>query len=192
MDDILFVNACVREGSRTKLLADHLLGKLSGIITEISLDRLNSEPLYGDTLHQRMKWTELSDFDHPIFNNAKQFRDVDVIVIAAPYWDLSIPAALKGYLESLCNIGLTFNYSDEGIPTPLCKAKKLYFITTAGGQIYSDEYGYGYIRKLCETFFGIKDFSYIKAEGLDIVGADVDAILDDAKKEINKLFGVRS
>ena len=33
---ILFVNACVRENSRTKLLAEHLLGKLSGDIKEVA------------------------------------------------------------------------------------------------------------------------------------------------------------
>lgn len=192
MDRILFINACVREDSRTKALADYLLSKLSGAATERKLDRSSAEPLYGDTLNDRMKWTDQGDFDHPIFDNAKQFKEADIIVIAAPYWDLSIPAILKAYLESLCNIGLTFDYSDEGIPTPLCRAKKLYFITTAGGYIYSDEYGWGYVKKLCETFFGISDFTYIKAEGLDIVGADINAILDGAKAEIDKLQEVNA
>ena len=34
MDRILFINACVREDSRTKALADYLLSKLSGAVTE--------------------------------------------------------------------------------------------------------------------------------------------------------------
>ena len=190
MDHILFINACVREGSRTKRLADHLLSKLSGEIEEVKLDRKNAQPLYGDTLALRMERTAQGDFDHPIFDNAKQFKKADVVVIAAPYWDLSIPAVLKAYLESLCNIGLTFDYSDEGIPSPLCRARKLYFVTTAGGAVFSDEYGFGYVRTLCESFFGISDFEYIKAEGLDIVGADVEATLDRAKADIDKLFEV--
>ena len=48
------------------------------------------------------------------------------------------------------------------------------------------------MKKLCEIFFGISDFTYIKAEGLDIVGADIDAILDSAKAEIDKLQEVNA
>ena len=192
MKNILFINACMHVGSRTKELADHLLSKLDGEITTVQLDRTNAEPLFADTLAQRIALTEQGDFDHPIFDNAKQFKQADIIVIAAPYWDLSIPAALKAYLESLCNIGLTFDYSPQGVPTSLCHAEKLYFVTTSGGMIYSDEYGFGYIKTLCEAFFGIREFAYIKAEGLDIVGADIPRILQCAKKEIDKLFEVKT
>lgn len=192
MKKILFVNACMRDASRTKLLADYLLSKLSGEITEVKLDRTSAEPLYADTLTLRSERSERGDFDHPIFDNAKQFREADVVVIAAPYWDLSSPAVLKAYLESLCNVGITFNYSPEGIPVSLCKAEKMYFITTAGGRIFSDEFAYGYIKMLFEGFFGIHDFGYIKAENLDIIGADVEAILDHAKEDIDSLFEVKA
>ena len=37
-----------------------------------------------------------------------------VIVIAAPYWDLSFPAVLKTYLEQINVLGVTFDYSDDG------------------------------------------------------------------------------
>ena len=40
---------------------------------------------------------------------------------------------------------------------------------------------------LAENFYGIKNINYIKAEGLDIWGADVEAIMDKARKEINEL-----
>ena len=190
MKKILFVNACMREESRTKRLADHLLSKLDGEIAEVRLNRSTVEPLYADTLAQRTNWGEQGDFDHPIFDNAKQLKEANIIVIAAPYWDLSFPAALKAYIESLCNVGITFDYSPEGVPISLCRSEKLYFVTTAGGKIFSDEFAYGYIKMVFEGFFGVHDFAYIKAEGLDIFGADVDGIMDKAKKEINNLFEV--
>ena len=50
-------------------------------------------------------------------------------------------------------------------------------MTTAGGYILSDDFGFGYVKALANTFYGIEDVRQIKAEGLDIVGADVEEIL---------------
>ena len=98
----------------------------------------------------------------------------------AIYWDLSFPAILKAYFEQVNVLGLTFEYTDEGIPRGLCKAKKLIYVTTAGGSIISDEYGYGYVRALAQGFYGIADVCQVKAEGLDMIGADVKEILNKA------------
>ena len=50
----------------------------------------------------------------------------------------------------------------------------------------SDELGFGYIKSLAENFYGIKDIVYIKAEGLDIYGANTEDILEKAKKDIDQ------
>ena len=110
-----------------------------------------------------------------------------MIVISAPYWDLSFPATLKTYIEAINVVGLTFIYNEDGHPEGLCNAKKLVYITTAGGKIISDEYGFGYIKELAQKFHGIKDIEYIKAEELDIIGADIEGIMSKAEKKIDKL-----
>ena len=104
------------------------------------------------------------------------------------YWDLSFPSVVKAYLESICVVGLTFSYSDEGIPVSMCRAKKLYYVTTAGGTITEDAYGYGYVKALAEGMFGIDKVLLIKAENLDIYGSDVYKIMSEAKREIDRLF----
>jgi hypothetical protein len=38
------------------------------------------------------------------------------------------------------------------------------------------------------TFFDVKDIEYIKAEGLDIYGNNVDIIMNNAKIDIDNLF----
>jgi FMN-dependent NADH-azoreductase len=68
----------------------------------------------------------------------------------------------------------------KGIPKGLCKAEKLTFVTTAGGDFFPEEYGYGYIKSLAENFYGIRDTELIRASGLDIDGADPAAIMDEA------------
>ena len=64
------------------------------------------------------------------------------------------------------------------------KLKKLIYITTSGGPVISDAFGFGYIKSLAENFYGINDINYIKAEGLDILGASIQEILEKAKKDI--------
>ena len=126
-----------------------------------------------------------------MFKYAKQFASADVILISAPYWDLSFPAILKTYFENINVNGITFSYSEKGYPVSLCKAKKLIYITTSGGPIISDDFGFGYIKSLAKNFYGIADIAYIKAEGLDIFGANIQEILEKAKKDIDKNFYYR-
>ncbi len=183
---ILFINACVREESRTKRLAHFLLNKLDDEIKEINLETENILPLTRQTLEIRTKLTESKKFDNKIFNYAKDFASADIIVIAAPFWDLSFPASLKSYIEAINVVDITFDYSLEGIPYGLCNAKKLYYVTTSGGKIYNDEYGFGYIKSLCNNFYGINDVFCIKAENLDIAGSDVENILKEAERNCIK------
>lgn len=186
--NILYINACVRKDSRTNELTQYALSKLQGEVNEINLNSEKITPLYQDKLNLRDNLIKNKNFDHPIFEHARQFANSDTIVISAPYWDLSFPAILKTYIENININGIIFSYSDKGYPVSLCKAKKLIYITTAGGPIISDELGFGYIKSLAENFYGIKDIEYIKAEGLDIFGANVEEILENAKKDIDQIF----
>lgn len=186
--NILFINACTRPNSRTQLLAQYLLGKLTGNIHERNLTQTAISPLSADMVELRDKLTAQGNFDHPLFALAKEFAAADQIVVAAPFWDLSFPALLKIYIENINAVGVTFCYQPDGKPRGLCKAKKLYYVTSAGGPIVNDAYGYGYIKALAEGFYGIADTCCIKAENLDIQNADVEGILNQAKHHIDDLF----
>lgn len=127
---------------------------------------------------------------HPILKYAYQFVEADKYVFAEPLWNLSIPAILKGYIDYVTVTGITFKYTAEG-PVGLCQGKKAVNITTRGGS-YSEgpaagfEMGDRYLRTIC-GFLGIRDFTTIAADGLDIIGQDVDAILDKAIREAESL-----
>lgn len=177
---ILFINACVRKQSRTLILANRLLDTLDGEIREVQLERVEFPVVDEEFIERREALKNAGKYDDPMFSLGRDFADADTIVIAAPYYDLSFPAMLKQYFEQINVLGLTFTYSEAGIPEGLCKAKKLYYITTAGGHILSDDFGFGYVKALANTFYGIEEVYQIKAEGLDIIGADVEAILESA------------
>lgn len=184
--NILYINACVRKDSRTNELAQFALSKLQGNIEEINLNLEKIEPLHKEQLELRDNLIKEKNYNHSMFKYAKQFANADVILISAPYWDLSFPAILKTYIENINVNGITFSYSEKGYPISLCKAKKLTYITTSGGPIISDAFGFGYIKSLAENFYRINNINYIKAEGLDIFGASIQEILEKAKKEIEK------
>lgn len=184
MNKILFINACVRDGSRTYKLAQHVLKKMKGNVTELILEKENIEALDNSRLSKRDNLIENQVYSDPMFKYAKQFADYDMIVIAAPYWDLSFPALLKLYIETICVVGITFKYVD-GIPQGLCKAQKLIYVSTAGGQIGNMNYGFDYIKALSQNLFGIHEVSFVKAEGLDIFGNDAHEILTSAMKSFD-------
>ena len=180
---ILLINACVRTDSRTKRLTDALLKELDGDVTEVVLSEIDFPVADEAFLQKRDALIAAKKWDDPIFDLAMQFKSADTLVVAAPYWDLSFPASLKQYFEQINAMGTTFDYSDEGLPIPLCKAEKLYYVTTAGGALVPYEFGFGYVKALAENFYGIKEVKMISAVGLDIYGADVEAIMQEAEKK---------
>ena len=184
----LFVNSCVRKGSRTKRLAGILLGKLGGEIEEINVSDITFPTVDEEFLKKRDGLIASNKWDDPLFKYARQFAEADQIVIAAPYWDLSFPAALKQYFEQINVIGITFKYSPEGTPISKCRAEKLYYVTTAGGTFVPEDYGFGYVKALAQGFYGIQDVRLIKATGLDIYGADVEGIMQDAIASIDSVL----
>lgn len=184
MKKILYINACCKENSRTNELAQHLIGKLNGEVQTVNLYDESLCPVDTDALLKREALVKDGKTDDEYLSLAKQFSTADTVVIAAPYWDLMFPSVLKVYLENITVGGVTFRYSEKGIPQSLCKAENLYYVTTAGGYIGENNFGFDYIRAVASGFFGIGNVSMFKAEGLDIYGADVDAIMQKAKENI--------
>ncbi|MGN1139437.1 MAG: NAD(P)H-dependent oxidoreductase [Ruminococcus sp.] len=178
MSKVLHINCCPRKESRTKRLADALLQKL-GDYEELKLYDEKIIPLNEERLEHRTALIEKGNYNDESFKYANQFADADIIVISAPFWDLSFPSILKIYIENIYVTGIVSKYSDNGSPLGLCKGKKLYFVTTAGGP-FDERFGYEYIRALALEYFGIKDVALIKAEMLDIDGNDAEKILLDA------------
>ena len=184
MDKILFVNACVRPESRTLLLARHILERLDGGIEEINLQQAEIFPLNWQRLQERDALARRGEWNAPVFRHARQFAAADQIVVAAPYWDLAFPSILRVYFEQITVLGVTFTYSPEGIPVGLCRAGRILYVTTAGGPIGPYNLGYDYVKSLTTLYYGIPQVLCFTAENLDIVGADVQGIMEQAIENI--------
>lgn len=175
----LFINACVRNESRTLVIAKDFIKKSNLKYEELILKNEDLIPLNTEKLELREKILSSNNLSHEMFKYAKQFAEADNIIIAAPYWDLGFPAILKIYLENICIPNITFKYTEKG-PVGLCSAKSLTYITTAGGTIFAD-FGYSYVKSLASSLFGITNLTCIKAENLDIENISHTEILTKAK-----------
>ena len=187
--NILLLNACVREESRTLRLAKHLLAHLDGAVTEIDMEREALRPLTSKTLAERDAILQNGDFEAPMLRYARSFAAADEIVVAAPYWDLSFPAVVKTFFEHVTVTGVTFSYGEDGRPIGHCRAKRLFYVMTAGGPILPPNHGFAYVRDLASMFYGISETVLFSAELLDVVGADVEKTLRDAEGVIEAYFG---
>ena len=60
-------------------------------------------------------------------------------------------------------------------------------MSTAGGEFAPTEFGFGYVKALAQGYYGIADVRLIEAVGLDIYGADVEEILEEAEETIEDI-----
>ncbi len=189
---LLFIDACMRETeSRTAklcrlFLEEYQKNNPGHKIETVDLKKTQLPYYDGGKVRERERLTAGGEFENEIFSNAIRFAEADKIVIGAPYWDLSFPAALKIYIENICASGIVFATTDSGIQG-LCQARCLLYITTAGGFIAENNFGYEYLKGLCKVIFGIPRTHNVSAEALDIAGFNVEEIITKTAGELKLL-----
>lgn len=190
MKEVLFVDCCIRGGeSRTSSLAERFLAALPAEYHVTRLDLMKENLLYfkGGYFDERQQLLQVGKRDHPRFCYAHQFAQADLIVIAAPFWDLSFPALLKVYIEQVSVDGITFGSTENGLQG-LCRASDMVFLTTRGGFYTGDalEMGSRYLDAL-HTFFGVGRYHCVAADGMDVAGFDAEGALRDAMNRAEAL-----
>lgn len=71
-------------------------------------------------------------------------------------------------------------------PKDSAKRSALVYITTSGGPCSFANYGFEYLQGIAHMF-GIPETHFISAELLDVIGQDVDAIMNDALTRVRDL-----
>lgn len=197
MSKVLYIKATVKpEGqSRTVKVSDQFIEeyKLRNPEDEImTLDLYNEniDFLKGEDLGAVFGPKDETSKTHPVLKYAYQFVEADKYVISAPMWNLSVPAIVKAYIDYVSVSGITFKYTENG-PVGMCGGKKAVYVVTRGGS-YSEgpaamfEMGERYLRTIF-GFFGITDFTTIALDNLDVVGEDVDAIMERGLKQVEEV-----
>jgi FMN-dependent NADH-azoreductase len=100
-----------------------------------------------------------------------QVMAADVIIIGVPFYNFSVPASLKSWLDHLTRAGITFRYTPTG-PEGLINGKKVYLAIASGG-IYSEgpmqayDFAAPYLRTVL-SFLGMTDVTVARAEGVKL------------------------
>ena len=81
---VLFINVCVRKGSRTKELADYFLSKQNEPYEEVYLNGIDFSVVDESFLCRRDRLIADREFGDSVFDLARQFAEADELVIAAP------------------------------------------------------------------------------------------------------------
>ena len=181
---VLFVNACAREGSRTERLARAWIER-EGIEVTDEVDVMDRciEPFTKANIDIYGAGVATGDYSDPIFDYARQFAQATDIIMAAPLWNMALPSRLHDYLELVCAQGVTFDVGEvSGSYVSLIAAQSLTVISTCGGPWPepADDHVFGYIQTLSDYFWHIPHLRFIRADGIDIVGTDVEDVLQRA------------
>ena len=172
---LLFVNCCISQrggDSRTKALADAFLTAFRASHPGAEVEEVTPEallalkPFNAEMLNRRDALAAENAFDAPVYALARQFRAADAVAVAAPFWDLSYPAALRTYIEYISANGLTYHYDAAGCHGD-CAAGHLVYLTSCGDVEREDSVGVIHWRQLA-AMFGIPQFDYVFAGGLDV------------------------
>ena len=137
-------------------------------------------------LHERDALADAGDFSGPVFRMARIFQQAEKIVVAAPFWDLTFPAALRVYIEHISACGLCYHYEADGCHGD-CKASRLLYLTTGGDFEKPESLGVLYWKQLA-AMFGIPRFDYVFAGGLDVDPSKAAEILAEAREKARQ-FG---
>jgi len=165
------------EDSVTRQLSDRFIEKLKQEGREVRIterDLSNTVLPYIDQAWISASYTqahERSDEQHKKLllsdQLIKELQDADIVIIGAPIYNFSIPAALKAWIDLVARPGVTFRYTGNG-PVGLLDGKKAYLILASGGvSIGGDaDFASSYLRHVL-NFIGIHEVEVIAAERLN-------------------------
>ncbi len=93
-----------------------------------------------------------------------ELQAAEVIVIAAPMYNFSIPASLKAWIDLIARPKTTFSYSSAG-PEGLLKGKKVYVALSSDGVPVGSpvDFHSAYLRHAL-GFVGLDDVTFITAD----------------------------
>ncbi|MFW6153788.1 MAG: FMN-dependent NADH-azoreductase [Planctomycetota bacterium] len=202
---ILYLIASPRLDSYSKALADAFLERFRQVHDDVEVDAFD---LFRDNLpaftapSARAKYAVMGGSE-PVDDAGRAWRDViavverlkaaELLLIAAPMWNFSIPYTLKQWIDVIVQPGLTFNYDADTGYTGLITGRPAVLALARGGD-YSPgsptaEYDMQrpYLREILR-FIGFEDIRPVIVQPTLQQGPDIAAAqLDDALGKIRAL-----
>ncbi|GGF18272.1 FMN-dependent NADH-azoreductase 1 [Halobacillus andaensis] len=138
----------------------------------------------------------LNDTEQRLLDAKQKAKDVisaaDVIVVAFPLWNFTIPAKLQTFIDYLAEAGFSFKYTAEGSLEPLLTDKGVIFLNARGGN-YSHpsmaplEMSLNYMRNIFGGHFGMKVLDEVVIEGHAAAPDQAEEIIEEGLKKVSDL-----
>ena len=192
--NILVVNSSGRvEGSTTRKLINETVAGLSKKLPGASIvnrDLADGVPLIDQS------WIEAnftpsenrSDAQSEALATSDMFvrelQNADTIVIGAPIYNFSIPAALKAWIDQIARARVTFRYTEDG-PVGLLEGKRAILVIASGGVAVDGpgDFSTAYLKHIL-AFVGITDVEIIAADQQSI---DAEKATANAQTNLNDI-----
>ena len=171
MKKLIFIDACMRVGSRTRRIASPIIAELRKRYSVETVDLTKNIYPVADNYTLEDRNQGVVPAEH--VGLAKKIAAADRIVIAAPFWDMSFPSALKVFFENMSLFGVTFDTNEKEC-CGLCKAEKVMYITSRGMNISTGdplEQATPYIKALSHLW-GWGELSVVAAQNMDYSSAE--------------------
>ena len=150
MTNVLVVRANNRpDGISTKMFETYIeeTKKVEGINLKIYDVFEEDMPYFGQQLFDAFAKTEegkeLTEYESRLLAAKQKAMDLvteaDVIVVAFPLWNLTIPAPLHTFIDYIYQAGFMFKYNEEGQAVQLLTDKKFVVLNARGGYYSSPE-----------------------------------------------------
>ena len=123
-----------------------------------------------------------------------RFLAADAYVISSPMWNLSIPYALKYYIDCIVQPGYLFRYDEAGHVVPMVNGKRMLCVTSRGGDYSPDspmhpyDFQEPYLRSIF-GFVGVTDLQFISAQPMDVAPYLRETALAAAVAQVEILAG---
>ena len=166
MKKLIFIDACMRAGSRTRRIASPIIEELRKRYSVETVDLTRNIYPVADNYTLEDRNQGVVPAEHVAI--ARKIAAADRIVIAAPFWDMSFPSALKVFFENMSLFGVTFDTNEKEC-YGLCKAEKVMYITSRGMKISTGdplEQATPYIKALSHLW-GWGELTVVAAQNMD-------------------------
>lgn len=116
-----------------------------------------------------------------------ELKTADVVVLGLPMYNFGIPSTLKAYFDHIARAGITFRYTANG-PEGLIGDKTVLVFAARGGHYLGtpNDTQTPYIKTFF-GFIGLKNVSFVNAEGLNLGPDAKEAALNAGHEAVDAL-----
>lgn len=136
---------------------------------------------------------ELTDVESRILAAKQKAKDAltaaDVVVVAFPLWNLTIPATLQTFVDYTYEAGYTFKYNEQGQAVQLMTDKKFIVLNARGGYYSSPEaqpmeMSVNYIKNVFGGVYGMALIDEVIIEGHNAEPAKAETIIAEGLEKV--------